>query len=157
MISEASIEQVKAQIEITEVIGSFVKLKKHGVNLTGNCPFHQERTPSFTVSKEKQIFKCFGCGKHGDAIGFLIDHEKLSYLDAIKWLANKYNIELEEYQKREYSKPVPRLEKLSSKALEFFERDRQISNNTLLRFNITEAKEWMPGINQESTVICFNY
>jgi twinkle protein len=157
MISEVSIEQVKAQMEITEVVGSFVKLKKHGVNLTGNCPFHQERTPSFTVSKEKQIFKCFGCGKSGDAIAFLIEHEKHSYLDAIKWLGNKYNIELEEYQKREYVKPQPRLEKLGDKALKFFENDRLISNNTLLRFNITEANEWMPGVNKEVPVICFNY
>lgn len=157
MIAEASIELVKAQMEITEVVQNFLKLKKHGVNLTGNCPFHQEKTPSFTVSKEKQIFKCFGCGRSGDAITFLIDHEKISYLDAIKWLANKYNIELEEYQKKEFVKPVPRLEKLSSKALQFFEQDRQISNNTLLRFNITEATEWMPQLNQESIVICFNY
>jgi twinkle protein len=157
MISEASIEQVKAQMEIAEVIGGFVKLKKHGVNLTGNCPFHSEKTPSFTVSKEKQIFKCFGCGKSGDSISFLIEHEKLSYLEAIKWLATKYNIELGEYQKKEFVKPVARLEKLSSKALQFFEQERQISNNTLLRFNITEATEWMPQLNREATVICFNY
>lgn len=157
MIAEASIEQVKAQMEITEVIGSFVTLKKHGGNLTGKCPFHAEKTPSFTVSKEKQIFKCFGCGKSGDVISFLIEHEKFSYLDAIKWLASKYSIELEEYQKREFVKPVPRLEKLGSKALEYFERDRLISNNTLLRFNITEANEWMPGVNKEVPAICFNY
>lgn len=157
MIAEASIELVKAQMEITEVIGGFVTLKKHGANLTGKCPFHSEKTASFTVSKEKQIFKCFGCGKSGDTINFLIEHEKFSYLDAIKWLANRYNIELEEYQKREYVKPTPRLEKLGSKALEYFERDRMISNNTLLRFNITEANEWMPGINKEVSAICFNY
>lgn len=157
MISEASIEQVKAQMEITDVVGGFVTLKKRGVNLTGTCPFHQEKTPSFTVSKEKQIFKCFGCGKSGDSINFLIEHEKLSYLEAIKWLANKYNIELEEHQRREFVKPQPRLEKLSAKALKFFEEDRKISNNTLLRFNISEATEWMPGINKEATAICFNY
>jgi twinkle protein len=157
MIAEASIELVKAQMEITEVIGGFVTLKKHGANLTGKCPFHSEKTASFTVSKEKQIFKCFGCGKSGDTISFLIEHEKFSYLDAIKWLANKYSIELEEYQKREYVKPTPRLEKLGSKALEYFERERMISNNTLLRFNITEANEWMPGINKEVSAICFNY
>lgn len=157
MIAEASIELVKAQMEITDVIGSFVTLKKHGANLTGKCPFHAEKTASFTVSKEKQIFKCFGCGKSGDTISFLIEHEKHSYLDAIKWLANRYNIELEEYQKREYVKPAPRLEKLGSKALEYFERERMISNNTLLRFNITEANEWMPGVNKEVPVICFNY
>jgi len=157
MISEASIELVKAQIEITDVVGTFVKLKKHGVNLTGNCPFHSEKTPSFTVSKEKQIFKCFGCGKSGDAITFLIEHEKHSYLDAIRWLAARYNIELEEHQKREFIKPAPRLEKLGSKALAYFEHDRKISNNTLLRFKITEGTEWMPAVNKEVSVICFNY
>lgn len=157
MISEASIDQVKAQMDIKDVIGGFVTLKKHGVNLTGLCPFHSEKSASFTVSPSKQIFKCFGCGKSGDAITFLIEHEKLSYLDAIKWLGKKYNIELEEHQKKDFTKPVPRLEKLGAKALKFFENDRMISNNTLLRFNVTEATEWMPGINKEATVICFNY
>jgi twinkle protein len=157
MISEASIELVKAQMQVQDVVADFVKLKKHGVNLTGLCPFHSEKSPSFTVSKEKQIFKCFGCGKSGDAIAFLIEHEKHSYLDAIKWLAAKYNIELEEHQKREFVKPVARLEKLGPKALSYFENDRKISNNTLLRFKITEATEWMPGINKEASVICFNY
>lgn len=157
MISEASIELVKAQTQIQDVINDFVRLKKNGINLTGLCPFHGEKSPSFTVSPAKQIFKCFGCGKSGDAIAFLIEHEKFSYLDAIKWLARKYNIELEEYQKREYVKPVPRLEKLSAKALEFFEKDRKISNNTLLRFGITEAMEYMPQLGKEAKAICFNY
>lgn len=157
MIAESSIEQVKARTNITEVIGSFVKLKKHGTNLIGLCPFHTEKTPSFTVSPAKQFYKCFGCGKSGDAITFLIEHEKLPYLDAIKWLAEKQNIQLEEFQRKDYVNPQPRLEKLSQKAIEFFEKDRKISNNTLLRFGITEAVEWMPKHEKEVLTICFNY
>jgi DNA primase len=73
-----------------------VKLKKRGVNYLGLCPFHNEKTPSFTVSPAKEIYKCFGCGRSGNAIGFLMEHEKYSYVEALKWLANKYNVEIEE-------------------------------------------------------------
>lgn len=79
-----------------EIVGSFVKLKKRGANYLGLCPFHNERTPSFTVSPSKEIFKCFGCGKSGNSISFIMEHEKLSYVEALRWLANKYNIEIEE-------------------------------------------------------------
>jgi len=73
-----------------------VKLKKRGVNYLGLCPFHNEKTPSFTVSPAKEIYKCFGCGRSGNAISFLMEHEKYSYVEALKWLANKYNVEIEE-------------------------------------------------------------
>jgi len=78
------------------VIGGFVKLKKRGTNYLGLCPFHNERTPSFTVSPSKEIYKCFGCGKSGNTISFLMEHEKYSYVDSLRWLANRYGIELEE-------------------------------------------------------------
>ncbi|PID93558.1 MAG: DNA primase [Bacteroidetes bacterium] len=81
---------------IEEVVGEFVSLKKRGVNLLGLCPFHNEKTPSFTVSAAKGIFKCFGCGKAGNAVGFLMEHEHFSYPEALKYLARKYNIEVEE-------------------------------------------------------------
>lgn len=157
MISEGTIAQVKQQMTIRDVVGSFVKLKRQGVNYVGLCPFHEEKTPSFTVSESKEIFKCFGCGKSGDAIAFLIDHEKIGYQDAIKWLADKYRIKVEEERTKDFVKPVQRLEKLSGKALQFFERERKISNNTLLRFGITESKEFMPQHKKEVPVICFNY
>ena len=96
MISQNSIQQVLSRIDVTEVVGTFVKLKKRGANYLGLCPFHNERTPSFTVSPAKEIYKCFGCGKSGNSISFLMEHEKLSYVEAIRWLANKYNVELEE-------------------------------------------------------------
>ena len=96
MISQNSIQQIQSQIDIIDIIGSFIKLKKRGANYLGNCPFHNEKSPSFTVSPTKEIYKCFGCGKSGNAIGFVMDHEKYSYVEALRWLANKYNIELEE-------------------------------------------------------------
>ncbi len=81
---------------IEEVVGDFVSLKKRGTSLIGNCPFHNEKTPSFHVSVTKGIYKCFGCGKGGDSVHFIMDHEKYSYPEALKFLANKYNIEVEE-------------------------------------------------------------
>jgi len=96
VISQNTIQQILARIDILDIIGGFVKLKRRGANYLGNCPFHNERTPSFTVSPSKEIFKCFGCGKSGNSISFLMEHEKLTYAEALKWLATRYNIEVEE-------------------------------------------------------------
>lgn len=96
MISQNTIQQILSRIDIIDVIGGFVKLKKRGANYLGLCPFHNERTPSFTVSPSKEIYKCFGCGKSGNTISFLMEHEKYSYVDSLRWLANKYGIEIEE-------------------------------------------------------------
>ncbi|MBA4198457.1 MAG: DNA primase [Chitinophaga sp.] len=96
MITPQTIEQIKSRIDIIDVIGEYVKLKKRGANYLGNCPFHNEKTPSFTVSPAKEIYKCFGCGKSGNTITFLMEHDKLSYVEALKWLANRYGIEIEE-------------------------------------------------------------
>ncbi|MDE3236331.1 MAG: DNA primase [Bacteroidota bacterium] len=98
MISPQTIEQIKNRIDIIDVIGEYVKLKKRGANYLGLCPFHNEKTPSFTVSPAKELYKCFGCGKSGNTITFLMDHDKLSYAEALKWLAARYNIEIEETQ-----------------------------------------------------------
>lgn len=155
MIQSETIEQVKAKTNIFDVVRDFVKLKKTGNEYTGLCPFHTEKTPSFKVSPGKEIYKCFGCGKSGDAISFLMEHEKLSYTDSIKWLAKKYSVEVEETNKQ-FKKPLPRLEKVNKKVIEYFET-RGISNNTLLRFKITESKEFMQQLKQDAQVICFNY
>jgi twinkle protein len=158
MISQTCIDLIKQTADVVDVIKGFVKLKAKGSDQVGLCPFHTEKTPSFHVSPSKHIYKCFGCGKSGDAISFLMDHENLNYIDAIKWLANKYNIPIEEEGgKRVYEKPIPRLEKLSGKALTYLEQERKISNHTLLRLQITEANEWMPLAKKEIQVICFNY
>ena len=82
--------------KVEEVIGDFINLRRRGVNLIGNCPFHDEKTPSFTVSPSKNIYKCFGCGKGGDSVRFIMDHEHLSFPESIKFLAVKYRIEIEE-------------------------------------------------------------
>jgi DNA primase len=96
MISPNTIQQILSRIDITEIIGSFVRLKKRGTNYLGLCPFHNEKTPSFTVSPAKEIYKCFGCGRSGNTISFLMEHEKFSYVEALKWLAGRYNVEVEE-------------------------------------------------------------
>ncbi len=96
MISQNSIQQILSRIDIVEIVGSFIKLKKRGSNYLGLCPFHNEKTPSFTVSPAKEIFKCFGCGRSGNSIGFLMEAEKYSYVEALRWLAAKYNVEIEE-------------------------------------------------------------
>lgn len=96
MIPQETIQQIVSRIDIIEIINSFVKLKKRGTNYIGLCPFHNEKSPSFTVSPSKEIYKCFGCGRSGNAITFLMEHEKYSYVEALKWLAAKYNVEIEE-------------------------------------------------------------
>lgn len=96
MISQNTIQQILGKLDILDVIGEFVKLKKRGTNYLGLCPFHNEKTPSFTVSPSKEIYKCFGCGKSGNTISFVMEHEKYSYVEALKWLAKKYGIEIEE-------------------------------------------------------------
>ncbi|MCK4662407.1 MAG: DNA primase [Bacteroidales bacterium] len=96
MIDQGTIEKIIDAAEIVDVIQGFVTLKKRGVNYIGLCPFHNEKTPSFTVSPSKGIFKCFGCGKGGNAVTFLMEQEHLSYYESLKYLANKYNIEVEE-------------------------------------------------------------
>ena len=96
MISQNSIQQIQSRIDIIEIVGTFVKLKKRGANYLGNCPFHNEKSPSFTVSPSKEIYKCFGCGKSGNTISFLMEHEKYSYVETLRWLAARYNIELHE-------------------------------------------------------------
>src|ERR1051325_3229167 len=96
MITPQTIEQITSRIDIIDVISEFVKLKKRGANYLGLCPFHNEKTPSFTVSPSKEIYKCFGCGKSGNTITFLMEHEKYSYVEALKWLAQRYNVEIEE-------------------------------------------------------------
>jgi len=96
LISPNTIQQILSRIDIIDIVGSFVKLKKRGANYIGNCPFHNEKSPSFTVSPVKEIYKCFGCGRSGNSIGFLMEHEKYSYVEALRWLAQKYNVEIEE-------------------------------------------------------------
>ncbi len=96
MIDQATIDRIFAAANIVEVIGDFVSLKRKGVNYQACCPFHNEKTPSFVVSPSKGLFKCFGCGKGGNAVTFVMEHEHMTYPEALKYVARKYNIEVAE-------------------------------------------------------------
>src|SRR5437763_4358771 len=96
MITNQTKQTILEAARIEEVVGDFVTLKKRGANLLGLCPFHNEKTPSFNVNPARNIYKCFGCGKAGGPIQFLIDYQQLTYPDALRYLAKKYNIEIEE-------------------------------------------------------------
>lgn len=96
MIKPETIQEIFDTARVDEVVGEFVSLRKRGVNMIGLCPFHNEKTPSFTVSPAKGIYKCFGCGKGGNSVNFVMEHEHYSYPEALKYLAKKYNIEIDE-------------------------------------------------------------
>jgi len=96
MIDRATIDKIMDATNIVDVVGEFVNLRKAGVNYKGLCPFHDDKTPSFMVSPSKQICHCFACGEGGNAVNFLMKHEQITYPEALRWLAKKYNIEIEE-------------------------------------------------------------
>jgi DNA primase len=96
MIDRATIDRILDAANIVDVIGEFVNLKKRGVNHVACCPFHDEKTPSFSVSATKNIYKCFGCGKAGNVVNFVMEHEHFTYVEALKYLGKKYGIEIKE-------------------------------------------------------------
>jgi len=96
MLDQTTIDRINDAAQIQDVVSDYVTLRKRGANLTGLCPFHNEKTPSFSVSPAKGIFKCFGCGKGGNSVHFIMEYEQISYYEALKFLAKKYHIEFEE-------------------------------------------------------------
>ncbi len=98
MIPKDTIDTIFETARIEEVVGDFVTLKKRGANMLGVCPFHDEKTPSFTVSPAKGIYKCFGCGKGGNSVNFVMEHEQFTYPEALRFLAKKYHIEVPEVE-----------------------------------------------------------
>ena len=100
MIEQGTVDRVveTSQAQIVDVVSEFVSLRRRGINYIGNCPFHNEKTPSFTVSPHKGIYKCFGCGKGGNAVNFLMDVEQISFIDAVKYLGKKFHIHIEEVE-----------------------------------------------------------
>jgi DNA primase len=96
MIDQSTIDRIYETAQIVEVVGDFVSLKRRGTNYVGLCPFHNEKTPSFSVSPSRGIYKCFGCGRGGNAVNFIMEHEGLSYYEALRYLARKYNITIVE-------------------------------------------------------------
>ncbi len=104
MIPKQTIDEIFDAAIVEDVVGEFIPLKKRGANYLGNCPFHNEKSPSFTVSPAKGIYKCFGCGKAGNSVNFVMEHEHYTYPEALRFLANKYNIEIEEEEQTEEQK-----------------------------------------------------
>lgn len=163
MISQNTIQQILSRIDVVEIVGSYVKLKKRGTNYLGLCPFHNEKTPSFTVSPAKEIYKCFGCGKSGNSISFLMELEKYSYVEALKWLANKYNVEVEETElspeQKVQAQAADSLYIINNFAQKFFsdylfnnEEGRNIGLSYLEHRGFTEAtiKKFQLGFNPEA-------
>ena len=101
MIDHSTVDRIYAAANIVDIIGDYVTLKKKGVNYQACCPFHNEKTPSFVVSPSKGVYKCFGCGKGGNAVTFVMEHESVSYPEALKMVAKRYGIEVEEREQTE--------------------------------------------------------
>ena len=112
MIPQETVNRILDTAQIVDVVGDFVTLKKRGANHIACCPFHNEKTPSFSVSASKGIYKCFGCGKSGTAVGFVMEHENLSYVEALKYLAKKYHIEV--IEKEESAEEIAQRQKHES-------------------------------------------
>ena len=98
MIPQKTVQQIFETAKVEEVVSDYVNLRRRGVNMIGLCPFHNEKTPSFTVSPAKNLFKCFGCGVGGNPVRFIMEHENLSFPDALRQVAKKYRIEIEEVE-----------------------------------------------------------
>lgn len=96
MIDKETVDKILDAADIVDVVSDFVHLRRRGSNYVGLCPFHNEKTPSFSVSRSKGICKCFSCGKGGSPVNFIMEHEQMSYYEALKYLAKKYNIEVKE-------------------------------------------------------------
>ena len=140
-IPENKIDEVRNAADIVEVIAGYVTLKKRGRNFMGVCPFHNEKTPSFSVSPEKQIFHCFGCGKGGNVFSFLMEHEKLSFIEVIKLLADRYGIMLPKYEKEEDSR-TERLLYANQVAAEYFKSmlsDRRYKDRIMKYLTVTRG------------------
>ena len=93
-IPQSFIQELVARADVVDIVGRYVQLKKAGANFSGLCPFHAEKSPSFTVSPSKQFYHCFGCGKNGNAIGFLMDHAGMGFIEAVKDLAGQYGMQV---------------------------------------------------------------
>jgi hypothetical protein len=184
LISKSTIDQVFQSAQIYDVVADFVKLKKQGSLYQGLCPFHDEKTPSFTVTPSKNIYKCFGgCGKGGDPIKFVMEHENLNYPDAIRYLAGKYNILVEEEGKsgtvtpnvsstvkstpqnppppentpKSYKKHPYKGIPLTERAINWHVQERKISQSTLEHYKVSSGNHYMPIAKKEIEVIQYNY
>jgi DNA primase len=171
MISKRTIEEVFEAAKIEDVVSDFLNLKRYGSNLKGLCPFHDEKTPSFMVSPSKNIFKCFGCGEGGGPVQFVMEHEKYAYPEAIRYLAGKYGIKIEETEsspeEKQLSQEVESLHLINKFAQEVFVRNlhetdegRQIGlsyfkergylESTIKRFELGYADRNLTSLKKEA-------
>ncbi len=171
MIDRPTIERILDAARIIDVVQEFVPLKKRGANYLGLCPFHNEKTPSFTVSPSKEIFKCFGCGKVGNSVNFIMEHEHLSYPEALKYLARKYHIEVLEkelsqdeidkqneresllvvtsYAARQFTENLFHTDEGISVGLSYF-RERGFRQETLKKFEVGYSLEKRDGFTRKA-------
>ncbi len=166
MIPQETIEQIRQSTDIVQIIGEYLRLKKRGRNFLALCPFHTEKTASFSVSSDKQIFHCFGCGKGGNVFSFLMEHEKMSFVEAVKLLAAKTNIQIKDDYKSDYNRQVAdKIYYANSLAVEFYHKQlmlpkysgvlkdylfskRKIKPETVEQFSIGLAgEEWEGFVN----------
>ena len=140
-LDRAFIDDLLSRIDIVEVIGNSVKLKKHGTGYKGLCPFHAENTPSFNVSSAKQFYHCFGCGASGDAIKFLREHDGLTFMEAIEKLAKIANVEIPQLYNAQ-SNNYKNLINVNNTACERFKKN-------LLKSTLAKEYLYKRGINDE--------
>lgn len=143
--------------DIVTVIGKRVQLKKEGKNYVGRCPFHNEKTGSFSVSSVKNIYKCFGCGRSGDVIAFIEQFEHLEFNEAIERLATELNIIDPAEPKKVYELPEGRPDDLSDEFMTYLVEVRKISIDTIIKLRITGSIEWLSKAKKKIPVICFNF
>jgi DNA primase len=171
MIERSTIERILDAAQIVDVVQEFVPLKKRGANYLGLCPFHNEKTPSFTVSPSKEIFKCFGCGKVGNSVNFVMEHEHLTYPEALKYLAKKYHIEVVEkeltreeidkqneresllvvtaYAARQFTENLFQTDEGISVGLTYF-KERGFRQDTLKKFEVGYCFEKRDGFSKKA-------
>ena len=164
MLTPLHARELKARVDLAAIAGKFTRLSRAGHQLVGRCPLHSERRPSFYVHPEKQLFKCFGCGKGGTAVNFIMEHEHYTYPEALKWLAKKYNVEIEEtketpeqsilrdekesmlvlnsFAQKTFSENLTTTEEGKSIGLTYF-KERGFTNETIEKFQLGYSlNEW---------------
>lgn len=163
VIDDNVLDEIRERVDIVDLIGSYVDLKRSGSSYMGLCPFHSEKTPSFSVSPSKKIFKCFGCGEGGDVITFIMKRENLGFREAVEFLADKYNITLKEYRdenkalrdKRNRMYEINReaaihfLKNLqNSKKAKFYLQNRSLNSKTIIKYGLGYSKDsWNDLLN----------
>lgn len=176
-IDRETVQKILDTADIVDVVSDFVSLKRRGANYIGLCPFHNERTPSFSVSKSKGICKCFSCGKGGSAVNFIMEHEQLSFNEALKYLAKKYNIEIKEHEltdaQREQASIRENMLAVNEFAMDHFEknllrtndgkeigyayfRERGINDSAIARFHLGYALEKSTDLYQSAIDAGYN-